>query len=71
MKKGVREAFRVHFKWTVLEYAAVCRTVIQACREFNVPRSTFYEWKKAYEKGGKAGLAREKPVVLNHPRKLA
>jgi transposase len=71
MKKGVGEAFRIHFKWTVLEYAAVCRTVIQACREFNVPRSTFYEWKKAYEKGGKAGLARKKPVVLNHPRKLA
>jgi transposase InsO family protein len=71
MKKGVGEAFRIHFKWTVLEYAAVCRTVIQACREFNVARATFYEWKKAYEKGGKAGLARKKPVVLNHPRKLA
>lgn len=71
MKKGVGEAFRIHFKWTVLEYATVCRTVIQACREFNVPRSTFYGWKKAYEKGGKAGLARKKPVVLNHPRKLA
>jgi len=71
MKKEVREAFRTHFKWTVLEYATVCRTVIQACREFNVPRSTFYEWKKAYEKGGKAGLARKKPVVLNNPRKLA
>jgi transposase InsO family protein len=71
MKKEVGEAFRIHFKWTVLEYATVCRTVIQACREFNVPRSTFYEWKKAYEKGGKTGLARKKPVVLNNPRKLA
>ena len=27
MQKEVREAFRVHFKWTVLEYAKVCRTV--------------------------------------------
>ena len=36
MKKKVREAFRIHFKWTVLKYAEVCRTVIQACREFNV-----------------------------------
>ena len=71
MKKEVGEAFRVHFKWTVLKYATVCRTVLQACREFNVPRSTFYDWKKAYEKGGKAGLARKKPVVLNNPRKLA
>jgi len=71
MKKEVRDAFRIHYKWTVLQYAEVCRTVIQACREFNVPRSTFYEWKKAYEKGGKAGLARKKPVVINNPHKLA
>ena len=63
MTKEVRDAFRIQNKWTVLEYATVCRTVIQACREFNVPRSTFYEWKKAYDKGGKAGLAREKNVV--------
>jgi hypothetical protein len=41
MKKEVREAFRVHFKWTVLEYAKVSRTVAKACREFEVPRSTF------------------------------
>ncbi|MFZ2055506.1 MAG: hypothetical protein WAU81_15055 [Candidatus Aminicenantales bacterium] len=47
MKKEGREALRIHSKWTVLEYATVCRTVTKACREFNVPRSPFYEWKKA------------------------
>ena len=71
MTKEVRDAFRIHYKWTVLQYAEVCRTVLQACREFNVPRSTFYEWKKAYDKGGKSGLARKKPIVLNNPHKLA
>ncbi|NIO48859.1 MAG: hypothetical protein GTN73_05400, partial [Candidatus Aminicenantes bacterium] len=45
MQKEVKEAFRVRFKWTVLEYAKVCRTVAEACREFEVPRSTFYNWK--------------------------
>ena len=30
MQKEVREAFRVHFKWTVLESAKVCRTVTKA-----------------------------------------
>ncbi|MFC2165028.1 helix-turn-helix domain-containing protein [Acidobacteriota bacterium] len=43
----------------------------KACREFKVPRSTFYEWKKAFDKEGKAGLARKKPIAQNHPRSLA
>jgi len=70
-KNEVRDAFRVHHKWTVLEYSQACRTVAEACREFGVPRSTFYGWKKAFDEGGKAGLARKKPIALNHPRKLA
>jgi len=71
MQKEVREAFRVHFKWTVLEYAKVCCNVSEVCREFEVPRSTFYNWKKAFDKEGKAGLARKKPIARNHPRSLA
>jgi len=70
-KNEVRDAFRVHHKWTVLEYSQACRTVAEVCREFGVPRSTFYGWKKAFDEGGKAGLARKKPIALNHPRKLA
>ena len=70
-KNEVRDAFRVHYKWTVLEYSQACRTVGQACREFGVPRSTFYGWKKAYDEGGKAGLARKKPIAINHPRSLS
>ncbi len=71
MQKEVREAFRVQFKWSVLEYAKGCRTVAKACREFEIPRSTFYGWKKAFDKEGKAGLVRKKPVARNHPRSLA
>ena len=67
----VRDAFRVHYKWTVLEYSQACRTITQACREFGVPRSTFYDWKKAYDEGGKAGLARKKPIAINHPKSLS
>jgi hypothetical protein len=39
----VRDAFRVRNRWTVLEYAKVCRTVAKAYREFGVTESTFYE----------------------------
>jgi transposase InsO family protein len=67
----VRDAFRVHYKWTVLEYSQACRTITQACREFGVSRSTFYDWKKAYDEGGKAGLARKKPIAINHPKSLS
>ena len=67
----VKDAFRVRYKWTVLEYAKVCRTVAKAYREFEVPKSTFYDWKKAYDKEGKAGLARKKPIAKNHPRSLS
>jgi transposase len=71
MQKEVREAFGIHYKWTVLEYAQVCRSVDEACREFEIPRSTFYGWKNAFEKEGKVSLARKKPIARNHPRSLA
>jgi transposase InsO family protein len=71
MQKEVRKAFRVHYKWTILEYAKVCRSLAEVCREFGVPRSTFYGWKKKYDKEGKAGLVRKKPIARNHPRSLA
>jgi transposase InsO family protein len=70
-KNEVRDAFRVHYKWMVLEYSQACRTVAQACREFGVPRSTFYGWKKAFDEGGKAGLARKRPIAINHPRSIS
>jgi hypothetical protein len=43
MKKEVRDAFRIHYKRTVLRYAEITRSVTQTCRTFEVPRSTFYE----------------------------
>ena len=71
MQKEVKEAFRVRFKLAILEYAQGVGNVTMACREFEVPRSTFYGWKKAFDKEGKAGLVRKKPIARNHPRKLA
>ncbi len=70
MKKEVRDAFSIHYKWTILEYSKIFRSVAEACRKFELPRSTFYGWKKAYEKEGKAGLARKKPIAHNHPKSL-
>jgi transposase-like protein len=49
MNKEVRAELRAVFKLTVIEYDKICKNTAQVCREFGVPRSSFYEWKKAYE----------------------
>ncbi|MFC1583658.1 helix-turn-helix domain-containing protein [Candidatus Neomarinimicrobiota bacterium] len=39
----------------VLAYARECGSNAKAWREFNVPKSTFYFWKKAFDREGKNG----------------
>jgi len=70
MNQEVKDYINLRKKLFILEYAKVCKTVTVACKEFNIPRSSFYDWKKAYDKEGKAGLLRRKPVAKSHPRKL-
>lgn len=68
MHKEAEEELKVRLKLAVLELARDLN-VTKACKEFNVPRSTFYEWKKSYDQEGEVGLYRKKPVAKNHPRK--
>jgi transposase InsO family protein len=68
MHKEAEEELKVRFKLVVLDLARD-GNVTKACKEFNVPRSTFYEWKKSYDQEGEGGLYRKKPVARNHPRK--
>ena len=70
MHPEAREELNLRLKLTVLEYAKYI-SVTEACREFNVPRSTFYRWKQSYEQRGRAGLYRKKPIAHHHPRKTA
>jgi transposase len=70
MHKEAREELRIRLKLVVLEYAKHVG-VVKACREFNVPRSTFYRWKKKHDKEGRFGLYRKKPVAYSHPRKTS
>ncbi len=70
MHPEAREELSIRYKLTVLEYAKYVG-VTEACREFNVPRSTFYRWKQTYEQEGRAGLYRKKPIAHHHPRKTA
>ena len=68
MHKDAKEELRVRLKFVVLEYAKLLGAT-KACRGFDVPRSSFYRWKKKYEAEGPSGLYRKKPIPLSHPQK--
>lgn len=70
MKDEARDALAIHRKYVVLEYAQAVGNVKEVCRELGVARASFYRWKRAYSKEGKAGLARKSPVAKSHPRQI-
>jgi len=67
MHKEAKEELRVRFKLLVLELASHLG-VTKACGEFEVSRSTFYDWKNKFDREGKSGLYRKKPAANGHPR---
>ena len=70
MSDEAQELGRMHRKRIILEYAKGIGNCYKACREFNVNRSTFYNWKKTYEKEGFEGLRRKKPIHYNYPGQI-
>jgi transposase len=70
MHPEAREELSIRLKLTVLEYVQYF-SVTETCREFNIPRSTFYRWKRTYEQEGRGGLSRKKSMAYSHPRKTA
>lgn len=57
-------------KKLALEYAELSGSDAKSYRWLEVPKSTFYQWKKAYAMAGEAGLIGKKPVAKSHPRQL-
>jgi len=70
MNKEVREALEVDRRFRILKYILSGKKILSECRDFGIPKSTFYRWKAAYEKEGKEGLFRKKPVAKSHPRQI-
>jgi transposase InsO family protein len=71
MTKEVRDYLALRRKKIVLGFARDIGSDAKSYRYFEVPRSTFYRWKRAFEKEGEAGLVRKKPVARSHPRQLS
>ena len=70
MNKEVEDILNQRRKLMILEYAKAIDSVTQTCQDLGIARSSFYEWKNAFEREGKAGLLRKKPIPKNHPRKI-
>jgi hypothetical protein len=63
VKKEIKEYLRFRKKIIVLEYARKFDGPIATCREFNIPKPTYYEWKKKFDTEGIAGLRYHKKDI--------
>ena len=52
MNKEAKEYLRLRFKIMVLNYAQAIGNISKACRTFNVTKTSFYKWKRAFDEGG-------------------
>ncbi len=56
MHKEVEDYIKLQRKLFVLKYATLFKTKKEAYLACGVPKSTFYDWKKAYDEAGEEGL---------------
>jgi transposase InsO family protein len=70
MNQEIRVALEAQRRFIILEYAKDSRNVAADCRDFGVPRSSFYRWKKTYSAEGRAGLLRKRPIARSLPRQI-
>ena len=55
----------------VLKHAQMTGNVRKTCHYFGIPRSSFYRWKKAFDRDGESGLINKPRVARNHPTQLS
>ena len=71
MHKEVDKYLRLKRKLIVLEYARVFGSNLEAYKACGIPKSTFYDWKKAFEEEGEKSLFYKKPIAKSHPGSLS
>jgi transposase InsO family protein len=55
----------------ILKHARESGNIAQTCRYFGIGRSTFYEWRARFDKGGLEGLEKKKPIGKRWPNQLS
>jgi len=72
IEKKAKELFKYRERCstvlTILEEKEI--SVKRACEVLGMPRSSYYEWKKRYERFGLEGLKRKKPMAHHHPSQI-
>ncbi len=67
MNQEVKDELDLRRKIKILKFIETFGNVSRECKEFGIPRSSYYVWKKKYETGGEAELKRKKPIPKTHP----
>ena len=55
----------------MLEHAQKTGNVRKTCRYFGIARSSFYRWKRAFDRDGESGLVNKPRGARNHPNQLS
>ncbi|MFC2087795.1 helix-turn-helix domain-containing protein, partial [Bacteroidota bacterium] len=72
VERRVKEILRLNKIIFLIEFIGESkRTASEILKEYNVSRSTYYEWKKKYDREGKKGLEKKKPIPRSHPKQLS
>lgn len=70
MSRELKDLLDLRRKLIILELGEQSGKVSRICREFEVPRSSYYRWEKAFQKDGEAGLIKKKPIPKHHPNQI-
>lgn len=71
IEKKAKEIINVRRKLFVLEWIEKYPgNVRKELREFDIPRSIYYDWRRRYRLEGKKGLERKRPVAKLHPNSI-
>jgi transposase len=64
------EVFNAHTKHMILKRALKEDNVSETCKLFGISRTTYYKWKRAYEKQGMMGLETREPKKPQMPNRV-
>jgi len=64
------EVYNAYTKYMILKHAAKANNVSATCALFGISRATFYNWNRAYDKYGMAGLETKEPQKPQMPNRV-
>ena len=71
IEKRENEILRVRRIMFILDFISKSNnSITQELEEFELPKSTYYDWKKKFELWVKKGLVKKKPMAKSLPKQL-